>query len=231
MDAATTYNETRERMAALALNGGDQIERLVPACPAWTVKDLIAHVTGLAADWHNQELTGYGSPEWTDAQVEQRRDQDLTDLLTEWAEHSEAISPFLADPAAAGLPDYMPMIVVTDLASHEHDIRGALDRPGARDSSAVQIGLRSHIGGLRQHIAQLGLGPLRIDAVGLREWMIGHGDPKASVRAEPFELFRATGGRRTVDEVRNLDWTGDSRPFMSHFLQRPYEWPETSLAE
>jgi uncharacterized protein (TIGR03083 family) len=231
LDAATTYNETRERIAALVLDTEDQVERPVPACPDWRIKDVVAHLTGLAADWRDDNLEDYASPAWTDAQVEQRRDQDLQRILAEWAEHSSAISPLLNDPARTGLPDFMPLLVITDLAAHEHDVRGALGRPGARDSSAVQVGLRSQIGGLRQHFSALGLEPLRVDAVGMRDWMVGHGDPVATVRGDPFEIFRATGGRRTVEEVRGLDWIGDAEQFIPHFLQPPYEWPQRSLAE
>lgn len=231
MDAAVIYDETRQRLTELVQGAEGHVDRQVPACPDWTVKDVIAHLTGLAADWRNGNLADYASPSWTATQVRDRRDRALDALLDEWAMHSAAIAPSLKDPTAGGVPDFMPLIVITDLAAHEHDVRGALGSPGARDSAAVQVGLRSQIGGLRQHFAGLGADPLRVVATGLREWMVGHGEPVASVEAEPFELFRATGGRRTMDEVRALRWTGGSEQFIEHFLQPPFAWPERPLGE
>jgi uncharacterized protein (TIGR03083 family) len=231
LNAAAIYNETRERLSALVRRAGDRVGRPVPACPDWTVRDVIAHLTGLAADWRHDNLADYASPNWTETQVRERHDRELDTLLEEWADHSAAISPMLNAPAAAGLPDFMPLVVITDLAAHEHDVRGALGSPGARDSVAIQVGLRSQIGGLRQHFMALGVEPLRVVATGMRDWMVGRGEPAATVEADPFELFRATGGRRTMDEVRSLLWTGDAEPFITHILQPPFEWPEHPLGE
>ncbi len=225
------YDETRERICALAGADPAAADRRVPACPEWRVKDVVAHLAGLAADWRAGNLTTYGTDEWTAAQVEERRERGLAEVVAEWAEHAAAIAPALADPAAAGVPTYMPAVVITDLAAHEHDIRHALDRPGARDSQAVQVGLGSHVGGLRLHFGGLGLPPLRVVAEGWREWMVGRGEPVATVRGSAFELFRATGGRRTPEQVRALDWEGDAEPFVADFLQRPYGWPDTAIDE
>lgn len=231
MDSAATYDEARERISALVVATGDGGRGSVPACPEWTVKDVVAHVTGIAADWRNFNLGDYGTESWTDAQVMSRRGLDLASILGEWAEHTDAITPMLTDPVAAGLPSFMPMVVITDLAAHEHDIRGALGRPGARDSEAVTVGLQAQVGGLRRNFGAVGLPTLCLEASGLRDWMIGLGDPVATLRGEPFELFRATGGRRTVDEVRAMHWEGDAEVFIPHLLQPPYRWPEAPLRE
>lgn len=227
MNAADIYQDSRRRVTALVRDADPGSP--VAACPGWTLHDVVAHLAGLAADWRRGNLAGYATEPWTAAQVESRRDAALDDMLDEWEGHADAIAPALADPGAAGLPAYMPMIVVTDLAAHEHDLRGALGQPGARDSAAVHIGLRSQIGGLRQHFGALGLPPLRVEAVGLRDWMVGQGDPAAALRATAFDLLRATGGRRTMDEVRALDWTGEAEPFVANFLQPPFGWPDRPL--
>lgn len=231
MDHAHVYETGRERIAALLASVPDGASRPVPACPGWTVKEVVAHLAGLAGDWRAGNLAGYGGEEWTAAHVTARQDHDIEGIVAEWADHAAAIAPALADPAAAGLPEYMPMIVITDLAAHEHDIRSAVNRPGAQDSEAVHIGLASQIGGLRQHFARLGIPPLRVEALGVRDWMVGRGDPVATVRGGAFELFRATGGRRTRAQVRQLDWEGESEQFIENFLQPPYSWPEAEVEE
>jgi uncharacterized protein (TIGR03083 family) len=231
MDSARIYDETRRRITALVSEAGDRIERPVPACPDWTVKDVVAHLAGLTADWRNLNLADYGSDEWTEAQVAFRRERDLVSLLAEWEDHTDAIRPMLDEPGAAGLPPYMPMMVITDIVAHEHDIRGALGVPGARDSEAVVVGLRSQIGGMRQHFGRVGLPALRIDAVGLRDWAVGTDEPVATLRGNLFDLFRATGGRRTMDEVRAMEWDGDPGTFLPHLLQPPYTWPSAPLHE
>jgi hypothetical protein len=40
----------------------------LPACPAWTVHDVLAHLTGLAEDWVAGALEEYGSESWTSPQ-------------------------------------------------------------------------------------------------------------------------------------------------------------------
>ncbi len=229
MDHAHVYEAGRERIAALLAGAPDGAARSVPACPGWTVKDVVAHLAGLAGDWRAGNLAGYGGEEWTAVHVTARHDDDIEGIMAEWSDHAAAMAPALADPEAAGLPNYMPMIVITDLAAHEHDIRGALERPGAQDSEAVHIGLASQIGGLRLHFARLGLPPLGVEAVGLRDWMVGRGDPVATVRGDGFDLFRATGGRRTIGQVRQLDWEGESEQFIENLLQPPYSWPEVDF--
>ena len=59
-----------------------------------------------------------------------------------------------------------------------------------------------------------GVGTLTLRA-GDREWTIGSGDPTATLTApDEGELARVVGGRRTADQVRALDWTGDPEPWL-----------------
>jgi hypothetical protein len=95
----------------------------------------------------------------------------------------------------------------------------------------VATAVQSLIGGLRLHLASTDLPPLRVEATGLRDWMVGRGEPAATLRAGPFTLLRALSGRRTMDEVRALDWEGDPEPFLPHLMQEPFSWRETPLDE
>ena len=50
-DLAAAYHDARVAMATLARDAGEKAnETKVPACPDWTVRDLIAHVTSIASD-------------------------------------------------------------------------------------------------------------------------------------------------------------------------------------
>ena len=46
---ARLYHDTRERI--LAVVGPDDWSTAVPACPGWSVRDVVAHVTAVADDW------------------------------------------------------------------------------------------------------------------------------------------------------------------------------------
>ena len=121
------YRTTRERVTELldALEPGDGT-RAVPACPGWTVHDLLAHMTGVPDDALNGRLDGIATDPWTAAQVERGRALSVTDLVTRWSEQG---------PVFEGFP--LPPEAVVDLTTHEQDLRGALDRPGARDSDEL----------------------------------------------------------------------------------------------
>jgi hypothetical protein len=64
---------------------------------------------------------------------------------------------------------------------------------------------------------------------GDKTWVAGNGDPQVSVSAEPFEILRSLTGRRTREQVRALDWSGDPEPFLDLFSM--YGTPENELEE
>ena len=78
-------------------------------------------------------LGGVPSDEQTAAQVEQRRGQPTTVVLREW---ERSASQFELVLTKAG-PSILPAAI--DVAVHEHDIRGALDLPGAHQSETITI--------------------------------------------------------------------------------------------
>src|SRR6202034_1614537 len=92
----------------------------VPACPAWTVRDVLAHVTGVAADagrgtyfrgaadaWRDIRLAA-ARDEGTAGQVLSRRDQPAGTLVGEWAGWAVILEPMLAGtvPPPAGSPGW-----------------------------------------------------------------------------------------------------------------------------
>ena len=115
------YHDVRERLIALVGTLDDaQLGAPVPACPQWHVRDVIAHLAGVCDDALTGHMEGAPGEAWTARQVEARRDASVADLLAAWARDA---APFERLP--------LPFQAVADVASHEQDIRGAVDRPGA----------------------------------------------------------------------------------------------------
>src|SRR5438105_1721599 len=85
-----------------------------------------------------------------------------------------------------------------------------------------------YVHGLARRIAAAGLPALRLSA-GQHQFDAGDGEPGAHVTAEPFELARMLGGRRTLDEMRALHWDGDPEPYLP--LLSNYGTPSQPLGE
>jgi len=60
-------------------------------CEGWSVRDLVSHLIGNAADIVAQRLDGAGSPEYNQRQVDERKDRSPAELLAEWAEAGPAL--------------------------------------------------------------------------------------------------------------------------------------------
>ena len=251
-ELGTIYEGVRSRIVELIAELDDPGAVPVPATPGWSVHDLIAHLSGSCADVLAGNLDGLASDEWTGAQVQARRDRPFAEVLAEWQELGPQIAAMVDD-----FPGRYADNAIADLVVHEHDIRGALDRPGMRDSAAVAIALDFVVTMIvHPGMSALGLGPLGVTA-GDRSWVIGASDgshdrfdldamrrgvlagtseisseaPVATVSAGAFELFRAFTGRRSAAQVRRYDWSVDPEPFLPIFSLGPFSIRESDLDE
>lgn len=211
-DAATAYRDSRERLSALVLKAGERAESVkVPACPEWTPKDVIAHVTGICADVMAGNLKGVGTEEWTDAQVSSRRDRSVEELVGEWAEAGRAVEdllPVFPPPADRQL--------LYDLHSHELDVFEALGEPLPSDALAQGPSVELVLDEFKKKAEALGTPALTVQAGDISREIDGNGE--ATLRAEPVELLRSLTGRRTAEEIRGLDWGGaDPSPWLPAF--------------
>src|SRR5215207_8927531 len=109
------YDAARQRITELVTE--DNATAAVPACPGWTVQDMVAHLAGGLTDVVNGRMDLAGQPEWGERQVAERRGTPLADLTAEWA----AIVPAAKD----ALDAKMGPILQAEIVSHEHDIRAA----------------------------------------------------------------------------------------------------------
>ena len=246
------YEDTRQRVVSLVGRlDAAAAARAVPACPQWRVHDVVAHVTGVCADILAGNLRDVASEPWTAAQVRARAGRPMADVLGEWHE---------VGPKVAALVDLFPgrygLQLVSDVTVHEQDLRGALERPGARDSDAVEIGTDFLVAAIfAPALLALGLGPLEVCTDGAR-WIAGTGGPPAAgdadwrdallcttaapVPATPpvgrlvsdrFELFRALTGRRSATQIRRFGWTVDPEPYLPAFGFGPFTLRSDELDE
>lgn len=241
-DLAAAYADTRRTMIDL-IRGADDGTAGVPACPGWTARDIIAHVASIASALASGEFPADLNPAafWDPKTAELREtfvDRGLADrasltldqIIDEWESSSKTLEAMMRGEEA--WPDSAPplpeWIVLTDLAVHHHDLRGALGAPGDRDSLATGLSLRSYVEGMRFRAALGKTPPFKIVA-GSREWVIGEGEPVATVTADPFELARAASGRRSKEQLLGFDWSGDPGPFLGFFY--PYGERSEPLVE
>jgi uncharacterized protein (TIGR03083 family) len=199
-----------------------QLATVIPACPAWTVRDLVAHLSGVAADASTARFPAVDPHgPWAERQavvdaftaghIEGRRGLTMNEILAEWARHLRVLAPMLRheQPFPAGSWPSIDWVVVSDIAAHAQDLRGALQLPGDRDSAGVALGLGRYLAGLSQRITAAGLPALRLCTAD-REHVAGRGLPTATVTASRWELFRALGSRRSPAQIRALSWSGDA---------------------
>lgn len=205
-DYAAAYRALRTRVCELVIVATDeQLAASPPATPEWRTRDVLAHMTGSTADILNGRLEGVGSNPWTQVQVDERRDWALADLLAEWETNAPQIEPMI--------PSFGIMAgqFIVDSATHEQDLRGALDAPGGRDSDAIEIAfgwLGDRVGEIR---GAADAGAIRVTTeYGPRAF--GTGEPTARCSTTQFEFMRASTGRRSLDQITAWGWDGDARP-------------------
>lgn len=207
-EVAPLYREGRKRIAGLVRELDEEaLQRKLPACPEWMVRDLVAHLSGVCRDIIEGRLEGLATDDWTRAQVDARKDWPIGQIITEWDEFApqcEAICHMF--------PDGSDVQWLADLTTHEHDIRGALGRPGERDNEAVILSfvwLVEHFGAV---LTSREAPALRVLTTEGDDLVAGAGDPIATVKAGRFEIFRTLTGRRSLDQVFAFDWEGDFNP-------------------
>ncbi|MEV7144786.1 maleylpyruvate isomerase family mycothiol-dependent enzyme [Streptomyces tauricus] len=231
-DPAEGYQHVQERLIAVVTDPATALQTRVPACPAWSVHDVLAHHTGYVADIATGNFPEFAEGQsildgWRDdgvarardamtaRQVTEREDRPLDQLVAEWQKSTPALLELLRGPR----PDAAPFgaltgnIALNDLVVHETDIRAALGLPRAAESPALSTALAGYGMGLGHRIRALGLPALVLSYAGM-ERTIGDGEPGARLRADRHELLRVMAGRRSREQILALDWDGDPLPYL-----------------
>ncbi len=220
METAEAYGIVRARLIELAAHLDDeQAATMVPALPAWTVRDTYAHLAGLSAEVAAGELNRRATDEDTARQVEQRKDRTLGELTAEWAGVAPDVDALMSGPHARAFG-----LMAADVWNHEMDIRGALSLPVQR-TDAVCTGVAGFIAGLLDYQwRKYGLSPaVHFSTVEGGEWRIGAGEPAVSLRTSDYEFIRILIGRRSRAQLLALDWDGDVEPLIDrlHLFDLP----------
>jgi uncharacterized protein (TIGR03083 family) len=212
-DLAHLYRETRQRVTDLvAWLGEPELETPVPACPSWNVRDVVSHLVGNIEDVNAGRFTVPPSDEQTTQQVARGRVRSLSDTLDIWAELAPAFEQLIQE--------FRVWPGVIDLVSHEHDIRGALGRPGDRRSNVVLV---SATAALRNFNPPMPILIASDDDV----WQPGTNNPARygpddpepiELRIDAFELLRSRMGRRSRAQLAALRWSRDPAPVLDHLM-------------
>ncbi|MBK9180442.1 MAG: maleylpyruvate isomerase family mycothiol-dependent enzyme [Acidimicrobiales bacterium] len=209
-DPGALYAGCRARITGLVAGlTEEQAGAPVPACPGWSVHDVLAHLGGAVDDILAGNTEGVATPPWTAAQVEARREVPTAEIVARWNE----LAP-MVEAGVAMAPERLQHMFVADVSTHEHDLRDALGQPGDRDDGALLATLDWLLVGFGEAVAEAGLPAVRVVAGG-REWVCGRGEPALTLAGEPFELTRARMGRRSVPQLRALGWSGDPEPYLA----------------
>jgi uncharacterized protein (TIGR03083 family) len=216
------YGQARRRIVDLVRQHDPDGAAPVPTCPGWTVKDVLAHVSGVCADILGGRLEGVASDPWTARQVDERRDWPAEKVIEEW----ESSAPQVEE-ISRHFPGGADVQWMADLVTHEHDIRCALHEPGERDSDAIRLGLTW----LTTAIGD-GFSPaFRIATEEGDDLVVGAGEVAGTVRAGRFEMFRAITGRRSREQIAALDWDPDCERFLGAFSLGTFTMAATAIPE
>ena len=208
---AVEYRLARNRITSLLEAIDDNEASLpVPTCPAWNVHDLAAHLSGIATEIARGNSPGVDSQKWVDAINENRKDTPLAGLLEEWDSYGPLFEEMAAETRRLAVP------LAYDVVVHEHDLRHALGRPGARDVSGVLSAMEVGQWLMTNDLDRTAFGRVVLRA-GDRTWVCGTGDERLSLDLDGvdtvshpvWELLRLTGSRRSLNQARKLPWNGN----------------------
>ena len=184
-DWGRLYRANVEALAALAHDlAEDQLSIHVTATPAWTVRDVSAHLAGGPADALAGRMDGAPGPEWTARHVGERARLPLPVLVGEMLAQQDAVADSVADSPSPAL--------VWDITVHHTDLHEALGL--GRPPEALWRPVLDSAG--PRLIGRAGVS-LRCDG---QVW----GDPEVEAAAEvsAYELYRALFSRRSRQQMQ-----------------------------
>lgn len=212
VNLADVYRDSRVRLTELVSEIAEPAAVPVAACPGWSVHDVVSHLVGVIEDVTAGRLTGPPTDDQTAEQVGRRAGRPTGQVLEEWRRLAPALEELLAEvpvwPAAL------------DALSHEHDVRAAVGRSGARDAPGVIAGAHRLIKALdppAPMVVHLDGRTIRIGEDGRTGEAGGRiTDGALELDTTAFEAFRFRLGRRSRRQLAAMRWTGDPDPVLDH---------------
>jgi len=208
MDPVAEWSAAFDRVVALVSPvTAEQAARPVPACPDWTVRELLSHMVGLDVDVVRGDEPDDHNSAWTQRQVDERADRSVADLVSEWQRAAEPLRAWMRanNPRPLG-----------DVIIHEQDLRGALGVPGGQDTDGLHAIRENMLGRFAPRLE--GLAPLAFVADGWQWCSAGAADDAPVVLAAgAFDLSRAVISRRSAHQLRRWTVRGDIEPYLPAF--------------
>ncbi|MGO9344324.1 MAG: maleylpyruvate isomerase N-terminal domain-containing protein [Acidimicrobiales bacterium] len=232
-DLGIHYKAARQRISSVVAAVDDPAGVPVPACPGWSVHDVVAHLTAVVEDVLAGRRTGPPSEDETAAQVARRQNIETALVLAEWAELAPTFEGLLSEMRV--WPGFL------DVFAHEHDVMGALSVPGERDSYEMHISsewllsnwspavpVRVKIGERERTLLPKTepTEPTEPEEPEEPEQIVSDDDIDLTLTTTAFEAFRFRLGRRSRAQLRAMDWSGDPTPViekMTVFGPEPYD--------
>jgi uncharacterized protein (TIGR03083 family) len=232
-DLADAYVEIQARLTetVLALDAGQRQTR-IPACPEWTVVEVMAHLAGGVVDvtsGNAPELQGMDLlDQWRDdavaeardsltaREVRERRGRSLESTVDEWRAATTRLRPMLRGEVTYP-PDLFPFagnILINDVVVHEGDVREAVGLGVAPEIYATSAALLAYSFSLDNRIRTAGLPAMALRYSG-KERVFGDGEPAVAVSASRTTLVRMLASRLRPDDIRALEWDGDPEPYLA----------------
>ena len=203
-EVCLSYQQLRERVIELlAITRDEDANKTVPACPKWTVQNLVCHIIGVPEDILEGRMKGVTTDPWTQAQVDRYKSDliaQLREILINQKSKFDVVLPNIPSPVNSQF--------VMDAVTHEHDLREALGKPGAQDSLAVKVAYAS--------LASNSMYPKELV------------DKLRASKATEFQLMRAMTGRISVEQMNELNLPGDEIANLT--VGSPFKAPPSNSA-
>jgi hypothetical protein len=196
----------------------------IPATPAWNLRQLIAHLAGVAVDVSNGRVDEYAQPPWTARQVSSRIASSRQELVEEWRGAWPELCAILSDPVSHGLDPSFSVLPLVDVIAHEHDLRESVGVFGFSDPSVWSLVERRRLEVLTVQCGSYDQN-LEVRTPQGDHWVIGGPQKRSTVSADRYELWRSLEGRRSRDAVRQFDWTNGPGLFLDHWVGSVFRWP------
>lgn len=201
---ASIYAAARDQFAAeMRSLSGHEAATMIPSCPGWSAKDVLAHVSGLVADLLAGVKPPLGTDEMTARQVSERAAMSHGEICDEWVQNGPGIDAFFVDRELYALG------LTADLAVHVHDLAEELDGISPPPADATLAGCERYVPLLQERVAQHLDVALEVALDG-RVWAPTAGTQPLALAATPTEFLRSVTGRRTRLQVEALEWSGDA---------------------